>query len=226
MVTMTIPDVSGPLSCDSFNWSVETSKEPFHFNDSTNQSAWVQYSPPVFIDFSDSRVLSVMFGECSLDGGILVMIKPDELITVTGGATASAAVSLALPRNAIVFANTTGTFCSASNGLRNATAQKTITETGTSNSIVIPAGTLANNGHGDYRLFSFATYGTGDSVTPTTSASNFYLRTFDNGVPKTVLSTRGFLTTNDVFKAKFCLISCGISHCFLKDVSCSADCEV
>ena len=121
-----------------------------------------------------------------------------------GGTGAGIAVTFALPNDCFIFGNTEGYFCQSPTPFRNGTVAKTITETDTANSVVIPAGDDSNNGQGDYQYFN-----------------SFTLRFLDTGVTKNDLSSMNFITTNNIFRCKCAHIITGIGHCYLKNMSCS-----
>lgn len=225
-----INEYIGPIQYGNFSWSADENKEPFYYKDDSNISLnsetpiWVRYSPSFYLDFNDPRILSLKGNSRCSVSGILIMIKPEETITVSGGSSSGNDVAFTLPNNSIIFENTERNFCGNPTPFKNATAKKTISESGTSNIVIIPKGTDINNGHGDYRLFNYSSYGTGDNIVETPDTSNFNLYNLINGVHVSTLGEKGFITSNKIFRCKFAHIITGISHCYLYNISGDANC--
>jgi hypothetical protein len=167
----------------------------------------VRYSPPFYIDLNDPRVLSLGFGSGTECSGILFMIKPGESITVTGGDTAGSEVTFTVPTNCIVFENNAGFFCGDATPYRRASAAKTFNSS--PNSATVPAGSPGNNGTVD---------------ATDVFATGWYKRKFSDGIPKSILQSKGFLTSNGIVAAKFALITSGIAHCYIRNATCDANC--
>jgi hypothetical protein len=202
------PAYTGILTCSEFDWTANEAKEPFYYKDNSNLGTWVQYSEPFYIDFSDPRILSLGFGDNSDSSGILFMIEPNQTIATSGGALAGSAVIFTVPANSIVFTNTSGFLCGDATPYRNASDQKTFNMTGAT-AAVIPAGLPTNNG-----TMSVATI----------FGSGWYVANFGNGIPISILQSRGFLTSNNIFTAKFAFVVSGTGHCYVRDCTCSANC--
>jgi hypothetical protein len=202
------PAHTGPLICQLFNWTAYEGKEPNYYLDGSNLSTWVRYSPPLYMNMTDDRSLSLSFGQGTDCSGVLFMIKPGESITNTGGTNPGDPVTFTVPLNSIVLANNSGFFCGDATPLRRASVAKTFTSGAASASI--PAGTIANNGTvGASSVFSVG----------------WDVRTFTAGIPKSVLQSKGFLTSNGVLTAKFALITSGTAHCYIRNASCDANCN-
>lgn len=202
-----INDFTGPLACVPFNWTAQEQKEPFYFKDDSNITPnndstpiWVRYSPDCYMDFSDTRILSLKFGQGTELTGVLIMMKPNESILVTGGASANQAVTFQIPTGSLVFQAFQGVFNGSSSPFKNASTQKTISEISTSNSMLIPAGT------------------------DVPSSSTFALQSLSAGILKTTLSAKAFITSNNILRCKFAHIIVGASHCYIRNMACDANC--
>ena len=201
------PEYTGPLSCSTFNWTCYEAKEPFYYLDGTNLPVWVQYSPPFYIDMSDPRSLSLGFGSASQNTGVLFLIKPGETITVSGGTAAGTPVVFTIPNNSIVIDDTSGFLCGDATAFRNASDMKTFNMG--SSTAIIPAGTSGNNQ---------------TTITSDVFSVGWYVRTFAEGIPRSILDSRGFMTSNNIFTGQFAFVVSGVGHCYIRECSCDANC--
>jgi hypothetical protein len=244
----TPPTVNGPAICDPVTWIVPQIGEYGFYLDSTkNAKDWVLYSPEYEIDISDTRTdyMSFPFASNSSLDDLLFLLKPDETISYSvnngtsssssacsfGGVQSALQVTFTLPANVGIFKNNSGYYCHGPTGCNNGSVKKLFLVS--SNTYTISAGTTTNNGTGNSSTV-FTNIGTanGKTESPLLSSSSSSSTVngaikidFTNGISKSELDARGFVSSNGKVRFKLAFIPSGYGSVNLS-VSCGASCDL
>ena len=246
-------NATGVVRCDLLDWHPASLGEPcFFVRSSQNYPTWVQYSPEFELDFSDSRIDYLTFGNTSTFDGILVMLKSNESITVTTTettcpsdssslclgstfATITRAVNFDVPASSLfIYHNYTLNkiyYAHAASSCNYPSASKVFKANGVTLN-TIPQGSGATDGMdsatGPANWNITPAQGKKYAVTltlPTPGADGCLLTTFSKGISKAELQMLGFIAPNGQLRFRLGLIRSGIGYVDIEDMSCATLCD-
>ncbi len=213
-------------SASTFNWITVRSGEPGYATNPSgiagdgtpNAANYISFSPSGAIDVSAACVDKIVFAnDCLLDD-ILIMIHPSDNVVqtfITGpDGTGRGTTHYQIPSRAMFVANTFGHYINSDKYNRagekvvRCSMEKRFTQTTTGLNHTVLAGTPCGAGIQDSGHASdFA-------------AKGFTVIDFASGVTKSLLQSKGFIDTDDVFRFKFVLILCGHGQAVIKGMTC------
>lgn len=185
---------------DTFSWATGPLEEPYFKKVSPSTEAYVRASTVATFDITDAHDKLVFGNESFLDD-ILILVKPgDSVPDDWNGIAERPTVTFTIPDDAIIIANTHGSYMSEEDDTYYATCPKVFEDS--THTLSLPDGDLDDVTDDTYAAFVSA---------------GFDVCLFGDGVPRSMLEDKGFIT-DGVLECKLVHIVCGRGEAGVKNM--------